>query len=275
MIDPRFSGFGLGLRKPHYAAFLDGSADVDFVEVISENFMVPGGRPRDILRRVRARYPVALHGVSLSIGSAEGLDRGYLARLRALADEVDPLFVSDHLCWTRTGGFNAHDLLPLPLTEEALAVVCANIDQAQDALGRTMLFENPSSYLSFAGSEMSEWAFLAEMTRRTGCDLLLDINNIHVSGHNHGFDPRAYLAGLPLDRVRQIHLAGHSQGAHLLIDTHDQPVPDPVWRLYGEAMARLGPVAVMIERDDNIPPLEELIAELDIARAHGRQVVAA
>jgi uncharacterized protein (UPF0276 family) len=260
--------FGLGLRKVHYSDFLDHEAPVpvDFVEVISENFMVDGGRPRDVLRRVRARHPVALHGVSMSIGSADGLDRDYLRRLRGLADDVEPLFVSDHLSWSRIEGFNSHDLLPLPYTEEALSIVCANIGQAQDALGRTMLIENPSSYIAFAG-DMTEWEFLDAMCARTGCALLLDVNNIFVSASNHGFDPLAYLAGVPGDRVRQIHLAGHSQGRDLLIDTHDRPVPPSVWSLYEVALRHVGPVATMIERDDDIPPLGDLLEELDMARS--------
>lgn len=264
--------FGLGLRKPHYADFLDGDTPiaVDFVEVISENFMVEGGRPRDILRRVRERHPVALHGVSMSIGSADGADRDYLRRLRALVDEVDPILVSDHLCWTRVEGFNSHDLLPLPYTEEALDVVCANIAVAQDVLGRPILIENPSSYVAFADAPMTEWQFLDAMCARTGCLLLLDVNNIYVSATNHGFDPLEYLAGIPADRVRQIHLAGHSQGRELLIDTHDKPVPARVWALYEAALARIGPVATMIERDDDIPPLAELLDELVIARDMAR-----
>ncbi len=259
--------FGLGLRKPHYGDFLDHEAPVpvDFVEVISENFMVDGGRPHDVLRRIRARHPVALHGVSMSIGSACGLDRDYLRRLRALADEIDPLFVSDHLSWSRIEGFNTPDLLPLPYTEEVLDRVCTNIHQAQDALGRTMLIENPSSYIAFGG-DMTEWEFLEALCARSGCALLLDVNNIFVSATNHGFDPLAYLAGVPADRVRQIHLAGHSQGRDLLIDTHDQPVPPSVWSLYETALTRLGPVATMIERDDDIPPIGDLLAELGMAR---------
>lgn len=267
MSAPSFSGFGLGLRKPHYAEFLETDVPVDFVEVISENFMIDGGRPRDILHKVRERYPLALHGVSMSVGSAHGLDRAYLARLRALVDEIEPLFVSDHLSWSRTPAFNSHDLLPIPYTLEALDIVCANISEAQDALGRTMLIENPSSYISFAQSEMTEWEFLHVVSDRTGCDLLLDVNNIYVSAVNHGFDPFAYAGGLPMDRVRQIHLAGHSQGESLLIDTHDKPVPAPVWSLFAHVMERAGPVAVMIERDDDIPPLADLMAELDMARA--------
>lgn len=266
---PIFSGHGLGLRKDHYRDFLETDVAVDFVEVISENFMVDGGRPRDILRRVRERHPIALHGVSMSIGSADGLDRAYLERLKALVDDVDPLFVSDHLSWSRFGGFNAHDLLPLPYTQEALDIVCTNIAMAQDVLGRAMLIENPSSYVAFDGSTMTEWAFIDAMCARTGCHLLLDVNNIFVSATNHGFDPIAYLDGVPADRVRQIHLAGHSQGVDMLIDTHDQPVPPSVWALYEQALRRLGPVATMIERDDAIPPLDELLAELAIARSIG------
>jgi uncharacterized protein (UPF0276 family) len=264
---PSFAGFGLGLRKPHYAEFVEHRVAVDFVEVISENFMVDGGRPKRILREVRERYPVALHGVSMSVGSADGVDRAYLARLRALVDEIDPLFVSDHLCWTQSGGFNSHDLLPLPYIEEVLDVVCANVDRAQDALGRQMLIENPSSYVAFDGDTMSEWTFLGALCARAGCGMLLDVNNVFVSATNHGFDPIAYLDGVPHDRVRQIHLAGHSQGEAMLIDTHDSPVPPSVWDLYAYVLPRLGPVATMIERDDAIPPLHELLAELSHARA--------
>jgi len=259
-------GFGLGLRKPHYAEFLTGRVDVDFVEVISENFMVDGGRPRQLLRDVRSHYPVALHGVSMSIGSADGIDPAYLRRLRALSDEIEPLFVSDHLCWTRLTGFNSHDLLPLPYTSEALAVVCANVAQAQDALGRELLIENPSSYVTFAESSCSEWQFLDELCARTGCYLLLDVNNVFVSSVNHGFDAIDYLNGLPAQRIRQIHLAGHSVGQSMLIDTHDSAVCAEVWRLYEHVIARLGAVATMIERDDAIPPLPELLSELSIAR---------
>ena len=265
-----FAGFGLGLRREHYDQFLSGAVPVDFVEVIAENYMVDGGRQLRMLDAVRQRYPVILHGVSLSVGAAHGLDPDYLTRLKALAVRVDPLWVSDHLCWTRTSAHNSHDLLPLPLTEAALQVVCANVTQVQDMLGRAMLFENPSSYLTFPEDELSEWEFLAEMTRRTGCYLLLDVNNIYVSSRNHGFDPVDYLKGLPLDRVRQVHLAGHDPATAdrpMIIDTHDRAVCDAVWALYAQAMAMLpGPVATMIERDEHVPPLPELIAELDQAR---------
>jgi len=272
-LPPPFPGYGLGLRRDHYRDFLETRVPVDFVEVISENYMIDGGQPLHILRRVRERHPVALHGVSMSIGSADGLKPEYLQRLKTLVDDIEPLFVSDHLCWTRIDGFNSHDLLPLPYTEEALDIVCDNIDKAQNVLGRAMLFENPSSYLAFDGS-MSEWEFLAAMTRRTGCGLLLDVNNVYVSASNHGFDARAYLRGIPAERVRQIHLAGHSQGRDLLIDTHDSPVVDDVWDLYAAAIALTGPVATMIERDDHIPPLAELLRELDIARRFGMKEAA-
>jgi uncharacterized protein (UPF0276 family) len=263
---PIFEGFGLGLRPPHFNEFLEQGDLVDFVEVISENFMVPGGRPLYVLDKVRERYPVAMHGVSMSIGSADGVKLDYLRRLKALADRVNPLWVSDHLCWTGVEEFNSHDLLPMPYTEEAMDLISANIARAQDVLERPILMENASTYLTFADDQMTEWAFISEMCRRTGCYLLLDVNNIYVSGTNHGFDMDAYLAGIPEDRVRQMHLAGHSQGRELLIDTHDEPVPDPVWALYKKAVGRFGPLASMIERDDNIPPLADLLAELDVAR---------
>lgn len=260
-------GFGLGLRPEHYRDVLDAPQPVDWFEVISENFMVPGGKPLSVLERVRADYPVALHGVSLSIGAADGLDPAYLDALAALTDLAEPLWVSDHLCWTGIGGINSHDLLPLPYTRETLDLVVAHIGRVQDRLKRRILIENPSSYATFASSEMNEWDFLAEMAVRADCLLLADVNNIFVSAHNHGFDPRTYMAALPAARIQQIHLAGHSDAGDLLIDTHDAPVPDPVWTLYADSRALWGDVATMIERDDAIPPLADLIAELDQARA--------
>ncbi|MET0618406.1 MAG: DUF692 domain-containing protein [Luteibacter sp.] len=262
-----FQGFGLGLRVPHYADATDTQQPLDFVEVISENFMVDGGRPLDVLSRVRERYRVALHGVSMNIGSTDEVDAAYLRRLRALADRIDPLWVSDHVSWTGVDGFNSHDLLPLPYTEEALDAVVHNVSIAQDALGRALVLENPSTYIRFADNAMSEPAFLSALCERTGCFLLLDVNNIYVSATNHGLDVNDWLDHLPLSRVRQIHLAGHSQGRDLLVDTHDAPVPDPVWALYARFVERLGDVATMIERDDHIPPLADLLAELEHARA--------
>ena len=272
MTDPiaPFSGFGLGLRRTHYEDFLGGDVPVDFVEVISENYMIEGGRQMRILEEVRSQLPVIIHGVSMSIGSARGLDEDYLSKLKQLEQRIDPLWVSDHLCWTRTSAHNSHDLLPMPLTLEALQAVCDNIDHAQNTLGRAMLFENPSSYLTFPEDEMSEWEFLTEMTKRTGCYLLLDVNNIYVSSKNHGFSAEEYLAGLPLERVRQIHLAGHDPATperDIIIDTHDREVIEPVWELYAKALEMLPHLpAVMIERDDHIPPLPELLSELDRAR---------
>ncbi|EGF90804.1 xylose isomerase-like TIM barrel family protein [Asticcacaulis biprosthecium C19] len=260
-----FSGFGLGLRPDHYAEVLRRDAVADFFEVISENFMVDGGRPLNLLDRVRERYPLALHGVSMSLGG-KSLDPDYLRRLKALSDRVRPLWLSDHLCWTGSGGINSHDLLPLPLTQEALERVAANIHHAQEVLEQPLLIENPSSYITYPEDSLTEWQFLTQLCARTGCGLLLDVNNIYVSAHNHGFDARAYLDGIPFDRVRQIHLAGHTVGDGLLIDTHDQPVPEGVWSLYAETVKRCDTVAVMIERDDDIPPLDDLLAELAVAR---------
>ena len=266
-----FTGFGLGLRKEHHADFLSAAQPVDFVEIISENFMDCGGRPLRTLDAMRERTRVAMHGVSLSLGSAHGLNAEYLAQLKALAARVNPLWVSDHLCWTGTPGFNSHDLLPLPYTEEALEICAANIAHAQDVLERPLLVENPSSYVSFAENTYTEWEFLAQLTARTGCYLLLDVNNVYVSGVNHGFDPQAFLAGIPADRVRQMHLAGHSAGPDgMLIDTHDAPVCAEVWALYQQAVAQFGPCATMIERDDAIPPLIELLSELEQARKLAR-----
>lgn len=270
MSDPitPFSGFGLGLRKQHHAQFLDEEQPVDFVEVISENFMACGGRALHTLEAVRERHPVILHGVSMSIGSPHGLDRAYLAELKTLAERIQPRWVSDHLCWTGLPGHNSHDLLPLPYTEQALETCLANLRLAQEELERPLLVENPSSYVTFPESTMSEWQFLATLARESGCYLLLDVNNVYVSSVNHGFDPLDFLRAIPADRVRQIHLAGHSKGSGgRLIDTHDAPVCSEVWNLYRHAIDRFGPCATMIERDDAIPPLPELLAELDQARA--------
>ncbi len=260
-------GYGLGLRPPHYQDVIGGSPHVDWWEVISENFMVAGGNPRRVLREVRERWPVVLHGVSLSIGSVDPLDENYLARLAALVAEVEPSIVSDHLCWSSLGGHSAHDLWPVPYTEEALAHVVARVAHVQDRLGRRILLENPSSYVTFGASELSEAEFLAEVARRADCGILLDVNNVYVSCTNHGWDAAAYLAAIPQDRVGQLHLAGHTDHGTHLLDSHDAPVCEAVWSLYRDAAARFGPVATMIERDDKIPPLAELVAELDCARA--------
>ncbi len=266
MSDTKQMQFGLGLRPQHYEEILEGKPRVDWFEGISENYMVPGGKPLHYLDRIRADYPMVLHGVSLSIGSTAPLDMDYLRDLKALADRVQPMWMSDHLCWTGAHGRNMHDLLPLPYTEEALAHVGERVARVQDLLGRRILLENVSSYVDFTESSMSEWEFIAELSRRTECDVLLDVNNIYVSAFNHGFSAADFIAGIPLDRVRQIHLAGHTNKGTHIIDTHDEPVVDPVWQLYGEAIERFGAVPTMIERDDNIPAYEELLAELDTAR---------
>ena len=267
MIDLPRLGHGIGLRTEHYAAVLDGGArpspasSIDWFEVISENFMAPGGNPRRVLRAVRERWPVVLHGVSLSLGSTDALDERYLASLDALQHEIEPAWISDHLCWTSVSGRHVHDLLPLPYTEEALEHVAARVRRVQDRLKRRILVENVSSYLTFAHSTLREEEFLAAQCERADCGLLVDVNNVFVSAHNHGFDARAFLDALPADRVGQFHLAGHSESGPLKLDTHDHPVCDEVWSLYAHAVERLGRVSTLIEWDDEIPPLERVVEE--------------
>jgi uncharacterized protein len=268
-------GFGLGLRVDHYEAILAERPNIDWLEVLTENYLVPGGKPLHYLMRFRERYPLALHGVSLSIGSTAPLDRAYLEQLRALAARVEPLWVSDHLCWTGVAGRNTHDLLPLPYTDEALRHVIERVRTVQDILGRRILLENVSSYVAFRDSRLTEWEFLREVALGADCLLLLDVNNIYVSSVNHEFDAHAYLAAVPAERVQQIHLAGHENHGDYLVDTHDHPVPDPVWQLYAAALQHCGAVTTMIERDDRIPPLAELCAELDQARALAARTLAA
>jgi len=260
-------GFGLGLRPQHYAAILADRPRVDWFEAISENYLVGGGAPLHHLERIRDTWPIALHGVSMSIGSTAPLGLRYLRDLKRLIDRIEPAWVSDHLCWTGVDGRNLHDLLPLPYTEEALRHVVQRIARVQDLLGRQLVIENVSSYLSYATSEMSEWDFLAQVAIQADCRLLLDVNNVYVSSINHAFDASAYLAALPGDRVQQMHLAGHEHHGNYIIDTHDAPVAAPVWELYREAVGRFGNVSTMIERDANMPPLADLVAELEVARA--------
>ena len=267
-------GFGLGLRVDHYEAILADHPPVDWFEALTENYLVPGGKPLDNLMRIRDRYPMVMHGVSLSIGSTQPLDRNYLAQVKALAARLEPHWVSDHLCWTGIAGRNMHDLLPLPYTEEALANVVERVRTVQDFLGRRILLENVSSYVTYRDSQLTEWDFLREIAQRADCLILLDVNNIYVSSVNHEFDPLDYLNAIPADRVQQIHLAGHENHGDYLIDTHDHPVPDPVWELYGAALRRFGSVSTMIERDANIPPLEELCDELDAARQLAERTLA-
>jgi uncharacterized protein (UPF0276 family) len=259
-------GFGLGLRAEHYEAVLQDRPRIDWFEVLSENYLVPGGKPLHYLERIRERYPLVMHGVSLSIGSTAPLDLEYLRELKQLAARIEPHWMSDHLCWTGVDGVNLHDLMPLPYTEEALRHVADRVTHVQDFLGRRILLENVSSYVSYTSSEMTEWEFLAELAVRADCEILLDINNIYVSSVNHGFDPREFLDAVPGERVRQFHLAGHQNHGHYIVDTHDAPIVAPVWELYQAAVARFGDVATMIERDAHIPPLAELVSELEVAR---------
>ena len=269
----RSVGFGLGLRPAHYTQIVESRPRLGWFEILSENFMVPGGRPLHWLDRIRSDYPIAMHGVSLSIGSTDPLDQQHLAALQRLHRRVQPVWISDHLCWTGVGGRNLHDLLPLPYNEAVLAHVVERVRRVQDRLGCRILLENVSSYVSYPSSRLTEWEFLAEVAQRADCLILLDVNNIYVSSVNHEFDPLVYLDAMPRARVRQIHLAGHQRRPDgLIVDTHDAPVAEPVWRLYEHARRRFGDVATMIERDSNIPPLAELLAELDQARSIAARV---
>jgi uncharacterized protein (UPF0276 family) len=260
-------GSGIGLRPPHYEQVLTGEPKVDWFEAITENFLGSGGNPRRVLEAVRARWPVVLHGVSLGIGNTDPLPLSYLASVKALADRIEPEWVSDHLCFGGNGGHYAHDLWPIPYTEEALAHVVERVARVQDALGRQLVLENVSAYAEFQASTLTEWEFLAAVATRADCMILLDVNNVCVSAHNFGFDPRTYLEGIPADRVAQYHLAGHQQLETHRLDTHDHPVPDEVWNLFDVAIERFGPAASIVEWDDHIPELAELEAAAARARA--------
>jgi uncharacterized protein (UPF0276 family) len=260
-------GFGLGLRTQHYEAVLNDRAGIDWVEILTDNYLVPGGKPLHYLARIREQFPIAMHGVALSIGSTEALDREYLGQVRALAARFEPAWISDHLCWTGVAGRNTHDLLPLPYTEEALRHVIERVAIAQDILGRRLLLENVSSYVSFSASTLAEWEFLRAVAEEADCFILLDVNNVYVSAVNHEFDPLVYLDAIPAERVQQIHLAGHDDHGAYLIDTHDRAVAAPVWDLYVAAISRFGAVCTSIERDAAIPPLAELLTEVEKARS--------
>jgi len=268
-------GHGIGLRPPHYPRVLDGSACVDWFEVIAENFMIRGGRPLRVLEKAREIAPVVLHGVSMNLGGTDPLRESHLDELDLLIRRFDPAWVSEHLCWGAFGRHYAHDLLPLPYTEEALTQVVERVRHVQHRLARRILIENVSSYVTFNHSTMPEWTFLGAVAEAADCGILLDVNNIYVSAVNHGFSPYDYLAGLPLNRVGQIHLAGHSDTGTHLVDTHDHPVPPPVWSLYREAVQRFGPVTTLVEWDDHIPSFEELVAEAERARAAEAEVLRA
>jgi uncharacterized protein (UPF0276 family) len=259
-------GVGLGLRTVHYSAILNGRPDVGWFEIISENYMQTAGRPLYILDQIAERYPVVMHGVSMSIGSVDPLDRTYLRELKALRDRIGAVWVSDHLCWTGVHGRNTHDLLPMPYTEESLAHVVSRVKAVQDFLEAPLLLENPSSYVEFTGSTFSEYDFLAALAEEADCGLLLDVNNVYVASFNHGYDPMRYLEALPMDRVVQFHVAGHTNNGTHIVDTHIGPVVDPVWKLFGEAYRRSGGAAMMLEWDAEIPSFDATWAEAQ--RAH-------
>jgi uncharacterized protein (UPF0276 family) len=259
--DPIPARAGIGLRAPHYLELLESRPGIGWVEVHSENYFGEGGQPLWFLERVRRDYSVSLHGVGLSLGSADALNRGHLTSLKALVERIEPALVSDHLSWSAVGGRHLNDLLPLPYTEEALQVFCNHVTEAQAFLDRQLLIENPSSYVEYRHSTIPEWEFLRAVAERTGCGILLDVNNIHVSATNHGFDSLAYVAAIPVSMVKEIHLAGFDRGEHCLIDTHGTPVAEPVWALYGKAVQRFGTVPTLIEWDTAIPPLAVLLAE--------------
>jgi uncharacterized protein len=256
---------GIGLRFPHHRAVLEEKPDVAWLEVHSENYM-GGGTPLAYLDAIRRDYPISLHGVGLSLGSADGLDARHLARLAQLIERVEPGLVSEHLAWSASGGRHFADLLPLPYTEEALAVARWNVEVAQEALGRRILVENPSSYLRYRHSTIPEWEFLADLAARTGCGILCDVNNVFVSAGNHGFDAHEYLRSLPGEHIGEIHLAGHSvrefpDGRSIRIDDHGSRVCADVWALYAEAVALFGPVPTLVEWDTDVPPLAVLLEE--------------
>lgn len=260
-------GFGLGVRPEHYDALLNERLGcVSWLEALTENYLVPGGRPLHYLEKLREHYPLVFHGVSLSIGSTDPLNLAYLDQVRTLADRFEAAWVSDHVCWTGVDGINLHDLMPLPYTEETLRHVTNRIVAVQDRLRRRIVLENVSSYLTYRQSEMTEWEFLRELVERADCLLLLDINNVYVSSVNHHFDAHTFLQAIPVQRVQQFHLAGHRDCGTLLVDTHDEPVCEAVWQLYDFAVARFGSLSTMIERDGNIPELDVLLAELAQAR---------
>jgi hypothetical protein len=267
-------GFGLGLRSQHYDYVLEYQPAVDWFELITENYLAPGGRPRVILHKIRANYPVVLHGLSFNIGSNEAPDLHYLAQLKALINDIQPAWVSDHICWTGLHGKTSHDLLPIAYNPETLSQVADKVNRIQDALQQRIVLENPSIYLQFRSASMSEPDFINALTEQTGCRILLDVNNVYVSCFNLGQDPYAHISALNHNCVQQFHLAGHTHNGNHIIDTHDHPVSDAVWELYAHACRHFGETATLLERDDHIPPFPELMAELELARQKQQQALA-
>ncbi len=265
-IQKPYLGFGLGLRTDHYEMILKEKPPIDWFEVITENYLVPGGKPLYYLDKIREQYAMVMHGVSLSIGSTDPLDWDYLTQVKALSHRIQPKWISDHLCWTGVHGKNTHDLLPLPYTDETVNHIVSRIQQVQEFLGQRILIENVSSYINYKQSTLTEWEFLTEISERADCFILLDVNNIYVSSVNHEFDPLAYINSIPSERIYQIHLAGHSDMGDYIIDTHDHDIVDAVWDLYTYTIQRHGRISTMIERDDHIPPLPDLLKELNRAR---------
>lgn len=261
-----YLGYGLGLRSKHYQYILANKPSVDWFEIMTEDYMSVSGRPLYFLEQIRQHYSIVMHGVSLSIGSIDPLNREYLTKFKQLIKKIEPAWVSDHLCWTGIHGLNTHDLLPLPYTEESLKHVVERVKQVQDFLGQQILLENPSTYIEFSTSQLTEWDFMRELAIQADCLILLDVNNIYVSAFNHGFKADDYLQAIPVERVGQFHLAGHENFGNHIIDTHNQPVIDPVWDLFIKAVQRFGDISTMIERDDNIPEFPELFAELQYAK---------
>lgn len=272
-IERAFLGYGLGLRTEYYETILKEHPNVDWFELLSENYMVEGGKALYYLDAIRERFPVVMHGVSMSIGGTDDLDFEYLKQLKTLMSRAKPKWISDHLCWTGQGNHNLHDLMPLPYNDEAITHVAERVKTVQDYLDTQILLENVSSYVTYKHSEMSEWEFYSRVAEEADCLMLLDINNVYVSARNHKFDPMDYINSVPRERVQQFHLAGHTDNGDYVIDTHDHPVVDPVWELYGKALKRFGPVSTMIERDDQMPPFEELMAELNQARSIGKSIL--
>jgi uncharacterized protein (UPF0276 family) len=263
---PSDLGFGLGLRAEYYSLIQQSRPKVDWFEIITEDYLIPGGRPLDNLYKIREHYPIIMHGVSLSIGSTDPLDMAYVQQVKQLATDLEVPWLSDHLCWTGIHHQTSHDLLPIPYTSEALKHVVGRIQQVQDVLGRQLVLENVSSYLTYKESVMTEWEFLIEVVQAADCKILLDVNNIFVSGYNHHFEPETYLNAIPIDRVQQIHIAGHTNLGDMIIDTHDHAVIPPVWQLYQKALQRFGMVSTLLERDDRFPPLPMLLNELQKTR---------